>query len=173
MGKPNRGAQLHQGALFAKGEWLLFLHADSRMEKDWSKKMAKVIEKTSSKNYAWFFQFRVNKKSPIFKILELAVLLRSNIFKEPYGDQGLLLSKELYFKLGGYKEIHIMEDIDLIQRISRLNKLKGLKANLITDARRWEKVSIIKNTIRNALLRYRWSKGEDPEKLFNEYYSIK
>ncbi len=57
--KPNRGVQLHHGACNTNGEWLLFLHADSRMSMDWPETVKDIITKQSSKNIAWFFDFKV------------------------------------------------------------------------------------------------------------------
>ena len=113
------------------------------------------------------------RKGIWFRILEFCVFIRSNLLKRPYGDQGLLISKKLYFDLGGFKEIPIMEDIDIILRISKLKKLKALNLDIQTSSRRWEKGNIFFNAIKSAVLRYRWSQGETPKELFKNYYSKK
>ncbi len=171
--KANRGYQLNQGALISKGDWLLFLHADSRMPTNWYEKLKVFLERDNSNKYAWFFTFKINKKGLFFRLLEFGVFVRSNIFKRPYGDQGLLISKELYYELGGFKEIAIMEDIDLVMRILKLKKLRALNIDINVDGRRWENINILNNTFKNALLRYKWRKGDDISHLFKEYYSIK
>ncbi len=167
----NRGMQLHKGALIAKGEWLLFLHADSRLNKYWVEKVSRVIEEPLQKKYAWFFDFKVKSKGFVWSILELAVLIRSNLLKRPYGDQGLLLSKELYLQVGGYKEIPLMEDIDLIIRLGQINLIKALGVGIQTSTRKYENNNIFNIALKNAILRFQWHKGKDLRKLTKQYYS--
>ena len=76
----NRGLQLGVGASKAKGEWLLFLHADSRLDKVWVKKLLKIMQTKTSKNFAWYFDFKIKKYNLQFRILEFAVALRSHFF---------------------------------------------------------------------------------------------
>ena len=169
--KKSRGYQLKIGASKAKGDWLLFLHADSRLDPEWANSLLKIISKKSSKDSAWYFDFKVNRKEIIFRLLEIAVFIRSNLLKEPYGDQGLLISKELYLSTGGYKDLYLMEDLDFVQRLARARKLRGLGVCLITHGRKWSKGGVIKNAIKNASLRTRWRNGASTKMLFNEYYS--
>ena len=115
----NRGIQLHQGALKANGDWLLFLHADSIIPKSSLISIQDIIKSKANKSFAWFFNLRISKKGIMFRLLELAVYIRSNILREPYGDQGLLISRESYNISGGNKDLYLMEDIDLITRISK------------------------------------------------------
>ncbi len=169
----NRGLQMKKAALEASGEWLLFIHADCRLTRNSGKVISKHIQTKTHKEYAWFFNFKVNKRGFIFRLLELSVFIRSNLFKRPYGDQGLLITKELYMAFGGYKELRIMEDLDLVLRISKEKKIKCLGVNLISDGRKWDKGQVIKNAFKNAKLRKRWSKGENHKSLAKEYYSSK
>ena len=165
----NRGDQLHKGALNATGEWLLFLHADCRLPKNWVKILKPIINSSESQNKAWFFDFKTNTKSLAFFILEIAVFLRSSIFNQPYGDQGLLITKKTYQEAGGYKQLHIMEDIEFIMRLKKIVKLKRIKAPLYSNSRKWQKSNIIKRAIKNAIYRYRWTKGESTKILAKEY----
>ena len=89
-GKNNRGFQLNYGAKKAKGEWLLFIHADSRLKFNWSRAIVDILKKDS--NFIYYFDFKVNNKSFTFRFLEFFVNLRCFLFKTPYGDQGLLIS---------------------------------------------------------------------------------
>ena len=167
----NRGAQLHKGAMEARGEWLLFLHADCRMDKNWFSVINNVIENKLQENYAWFFDFKVKEKGIIWLALEIAVAIRSNLLKRPYGDQGLLISKGLYLKLGGFKELQIMEDLDFIIRINQKTLLKPLGLAIETSSRKYLKGNVITNSIKNAILRHKWKRGESIEKLAKSYYS--
>lgn len=165
----NRGDQLHRGAMRAKGDWLLFLHADCRLPKNWVEIIKQIINEPNSRRKVWFFDFKTDKKNIAFWILELAVSIRSSILKEPYGDQGLLINKKVYKELGGYKRMHIMEDIDFINRIKKEFELKRIKAPLYSNSRKWRRINIIKRAIKNSIYKYRWRKGEDTKKLAKEY----
>ena len=168
--EPNRGEQLGKGALHSNSEWLLFLHADSRLDKTWYKKISKVMTTRNTNNYAWFFDLKISNKNLIFRLVEVIVSIRSHIFKRPYGDQGLLINKELYLEIGGYKPLHLMEDLDLILRLSKENRIRGLHTKIYTDSRKWEKTNVLVQSLKNAILRQRWRKGESSKKLFHEYY---
>ena len=168
--EPNRGKQLNQGALNSCGEWLLFLHSDSRLCSNWSSRLIEIINKESSINYAWFFDFKIKDRRLDLSLLEIAVHFRSVFMQRPYGDQGLLITKNLYKKVGGYLNLHIMEDLDLIIRLSNKTKLKRIGLPLYTDSKKWKRISALKQSIKNANLRARWLKGESPRKLAEEYY---
>ena len=165
----NRGLQLGVGASKAKGEWLLFLHADSRLDKVWVKKLLKIMRTKTSKNFAWYFDFKIKKYNLQFRILEFAVALRSHFLQRPYGDQGLLIHKKLYHRAGGYSSLKIMEDVDLITRITKITKVKGIKENIYTDDKKWSNSNIIKRAIKNYKLRKKWRQGHDIDNLSKEY----
>tara|TARA_B100000579_G_scaffold101893_1_gene81100 strand:- start:384 stop:1007 length:624 start_codon:yes stop_codon:yes gene_type:complete len=165
----NRGYQLKAGALNAKGDWLLFLHADSRLGPRWVKKLYKIIQNKTSKNFAWYFDFKIKNNNLEFRFLEKAVALRSHFLQRPYGDQGLLIHKDLYYNSGGYSPLKIMEDIDFITRITKKNKLKSIRENIYTDDIKWSNTNIIKRALKNAKLRKKWRQGYDIDKLAKEY----
>ena len=167
----SRGLQLKYGASISNGEWLLFIHADSRLNNKWEQKVLGIIKKESCKKYAWYFDFKLDANGIGMRLLEIAVAFRSYFFQEPYGDQGLLISKELYEQVGGYSPISIMEDLELIHRLRVKTSIKRIGIELTTSARKWTGFNIINIAIKNAIFRYRWSRGEDPRQLSKEYYS--
>ncbi len=169
--KKNRGYQLHTGASKAKGDWLLFLHADSRLSPSWVKSLSQIIKNQKSKNFAWYFDFKIKKYNLEFRFLEIAVALRSHLLQHPYGDQGLLIDKDLYYNIGGYSSLKIMEDIDLITRVTKKTKVKRIRENLYTDDIKWNNSNIIKRAIKNAKLRKKWRQGYDIDNLSKEYNS--
>mgnify|MGYP003953915597 CR=1 FL=1 len=166
----NRGIQLHSGSCCTSGNWILFLHADCRMPKNWAEVLKKKINDPTSKSHAWFFDFKVQSKSIEFTLLEILVNMRSNLFKRPYGDQGLLINRYLYNQIGGYRPLHIMEDLDLIERLSKKVKLRSLGIPLYVDNRRWENINIINQAWKNASLRQRWRAGASSKSLSIKYY---
>ena len=166
--KKNRGFQLNYGAEKARGDWILFLHADSRLNKSWSKEIQYLIMKKSK--FIYYFKFKVNNKLFTYRILELFVNLRCFLFKSPYGDQGLLINKEIFNNYGGYKDIPLMEDFDFIRRINRKN-LVALKNSIYTSSRKWRKVNIILQAIYNWKLRRMWIKGVSLNEIYKKYYN--
>ena len=165
--KKNRGLQLNIGAKKAKGEWFIFIHADSRLSKGWLKKVKLIIRK--NENFIYFFKFKINNKKIIYRFLEIAVNLRSLIFKAPYGDQGLIIHRGTYFKNKGYRKIPLMEDLDFVKRLKNNVQLKMLNVPIYTSSRKWEKTNILFQAFKNWNLRQRWIRGESIESLYNEY----
>ena len=169
--KKNRGYQLKTGASNARGDWLLFLHADSRLRIGWVRSLSQIIQNKKSKNFAWYFDFKIKKDNLEYRFLEIAVALRSLFLQHPYGDQGLLIHKDLYSKTGGYSSLKIMEDIDLITRITKKTKLRRIRESIYTDDRKWTNSNIIKRAIKNYKLRKKWRQGYDIDNLSKEYNS--
>ena len=166
--KKSRGFQLNMGAKKAKGEWLIFMHADSRLRHDWLKKVKSVI--SNDENSVYFFKFKVNSKKIIYRFLEILVNIRSFIFKDPYGDQGLIIHRRIYYKNKGYKKIPLMEDLDFIKRLKNKVKLKMIRIPIYTSSRKWEKTNIIFQAFKNWHFRKRWLKGESIKSLYDDYY---
>ena len=166
--KKNRGFQLNIGAKKAEGNWFIFLHADSRLNQGWLKKINSVIR--SDINFIYFFKFKINNTKILFRILEIVVNIRSYLFKDPYGDQGLLIHKTTYFKNKGYKKIPLMEDLDFIKRLKNKVSFKMLNIPIYTSSRKWEKTNIISQAFKNWNYRKRWFRGESIKSLYDDYY---
>ena len=169
--KKNRGYQLKTGASNARGDWLLFIHADSRLNPRWEKSLYKILKNRKSEKFAWYFDFKINKDNLEFRFLEIAVALRSYFLQRPYGDQGLLIHRDLYFDLGGFYSLKIMEDVEFITRITKKTKVKRIKEYIYTDDIKWSDSNIIKRAIKNSILRQKWRDGYNIEKLSEEYDS--
>ncbi len=169
--EPNRGSQLNCGAVSTSGEWLLFLHADSRMASNWPNALENIINNKASDNICWFFDFRVQDKGVFLRLMEIAVAIRSNLFKRPYGDQGLLISRSLYKKIGGYKPLYLMEDLDIIIRITKEVELRRIGLPLFINGRGWKNISVVAKALKNARLRKSWYEGKNSKDLSKEYYN--
>ena len=164
----NRGLQLNIGAKHSKGEWLIFLHADTRLTYDWFAKIKSVFKK--NKNFIYYFKFKINDKKIIYRVLEFFVYLRSKYLKQPYGDQGLIIHRSTYFKNNGYRNIPLMEDLDFLRRLNKKNDLKQLNLPIFISSRKWERTNIFLQAIRNWHFRKRWLKGESLKSIYSDYY---
>ena len=163
----NRGLQLDIGAKNSKGEWLIFLHADTRLTHDWFKKINSFLK--GNKNSIYYFEFKINHKKIIYRVLEILVNFRSKFFKQPYGDQGLIIHRTTYFKNNGFRKIPLMEDIDFLRRLNKKN-LKQLNFPIFISSRKWEKTNIFLQAIKNWHFRRRWLKGESLRSIYSDYY---
>jgi len=164
----NRGLQLDIGAKNSKGEWLIFLHADTRLTHDWFRKINTVLK--LGKNYIYFFKFKISNKKVIYRVLEILVNFRGKYLKQPYGDQGLIIHRTTYFKNNGFRKIPLMEDVDFLRRLNNKKVLKQLNLPIFTSSRKWEKSNILSQALKNWNLRRRWLKGESIESIYSDYY---
>ncbi len=164
----NRGLQLDIGAKNSKGEWLIFLHADTRLTHDWFKKINSFLQ--GNKNIIYYFEFKINHKKIIYRVLEILVNIRSKFFKQPYGDQGLIIHRTTYFKNNGFKNIPLMEDVDFLRRLNKKKDLKQLNFPILISSRKWERTNIFFQAIKNWHFRRRWLKGESSRSIYSDYY---
>ena len=164
----NRGLQLDMGANISKGDWLLFLHADTRLTHDWLKTINSLLE--GNKNNIYYFEFKINHKKIIYRVLEILVNIRSKFFKQPYGDQGLIIHRTIYFKNNGFRNIPLMEDVDFLMRLNQKKDLKQLNFPIFISSRKWERTNIFFQAIKNWHFRRRWLKGESLTSIYSDYY---
>jgi len=164
----NRGLQLDMGAKNSKGDWLIFLHADTRLNNDWFKKTNSFLK--GNKNSIYYFKFKINHKKIIYRVLEILVNFRSKYLKQPYGDQGLIIHRTTYFKNNGFRKIPLMEDVDFLRRLNKKKDLKQLNIPIFISSRKWERTNIFLQAIKNWHFRRRWLKGESLKSIYSDYY---
>jgi rSAM/selenodomain-associated transferase 2 len=144
-----RGSQLAAGAKAATQPWLLFLHADTKLGKAWQIEVQNFIKAESEPHCAAVFKFALDDPSPAARRLEKIVAWRCRWFGLPYGDQGLLISREHYDEIGGYAGLLLFEDVDIIRRIGRRH-IRYLDTPATTSADRYKKSGYVLRPIRNA-----------------------
>jgi rSAM/selenodomain-associated transferase 2 len=163
-----RGRQLAAGAAAARGEWLLFLHADTALDDDWRRDAARFIERTGARERAAAFRFAFDDDAPAARRAAWWVRLRCRVLALPYGDQGLLISRSFYDALGGYRDLPLMEDVDIVRRIGR-QRLTILDACAVTSAEKYRRDGYGRRARRNLWLLARYLMGADPAELAKAY----
>lgn len=168
---PGRGAQLAAGARWLDmqarpAEWRLFVHADTCLEAGWG--AAAVAHVTKQAHRAAAFRFALDDDSAGARRLEAMVRLRCAMFRLPYGDQGMLISTALYRALGGYQDMPLFEDVDLVRRLGR-GRLRMLDARAVTSAERFQAEGYLARSVRNLWLLARYFSGVNVHSLAREY----
>jgi rSAM/selenodomain-associated transferase 2 len=148
-----RGRQLAAGAAAARFPWLLFLHADTVLDVGWSSRAVAFMREVDTGERApaaAAFRFRLDDRGLAPRVLEGMVRLRCRLLGLPYGDQGLLIQRRLFDSIGGYRDLPIMEDVDIVRRLGR-RRLALLDAAAVTSADRYRSEGYLARSLRNQI----------------------
>ncbi len=145
---PGRGEQLAVGAEASTAPWLLFLHADTQLDDVAWAALAAYIARPDTGSSAAVFRLKLDDPAWQARVVELGVRLRVAVLSLPYGDQGLLIHRDLYAAVGGFAALPLMEDVDLVRRLGR-RRLHLLEGAAETSAERWRRRGWIRQTARN------------------------
>ncbi len=148
--EPGRGKQLVVGGMRAKGEWFLFLHADTELSHGWFDEAENFMKDDTNFRHAAVFGFLLDDDTPASHVLEKIVNWRTRLLGLPYGDQGLLISRSFYRDLHGYAPLAIMEDVEIIRRIGR-DRLHIFNAQAITSADKYRHDGYLFRPLKNIL----------------------
>ena len=163
-----RGPQLQAGAAAARGEWLLFLHADCRPAAGWEESVARFIAGPGAAGRAGYFGYAAEDASPAARRLERLVAWRCRALALPYGDQGLLIARPLYDAVGGFAALPLMEDVDLVRRLGR-GRLQPIAATVRASARRYRAGGWVRRPLRNLLCLLLYFAGLPPRHIARLY----
>ncbi len=164
-----RGGQMNAGASLGKGAILLFLHADTRLPDN---AFSYIADAMDGEEYAGgAFELGIKSDRRVFSLIEKFVALRTRLTRIPYGDQAIFIKKDVFNRIRGFKEIPIMEDVDLMRRLRKSgDKIYIIPEKVKTSPRRWEKEGILFCTLRNWTITILYLFGAKPERLA-KYYS--
>jgi rSAM/selenodomain-associated transferase 2 len=168
LSRPGRGTQLNRGAEAASGEILVFLHADTKLPPDALIRIGQALRDRTLAGGA--FDLAIDSPRPVFRLIERAASLRTRLTRIPYGDQAIFLRRVRYRSLGGYRDLSIMEDVDLMRRLKHSGgRIAILPERAVTSARRWEQEGILTTTLRNWFLVTLFLFGVDAGRLVRWY----
>jgi len=159
---------MNTGASAASGDILLFLHADTILEAGWAVAVLSVLEDSSISGGA--FTLGIQSQLWKYRLVEEWVKLRCRLCLLPYGDQAIFVRKSAFDIIGGYKNIPLMEDVDLIEKLKKLGTIVLLKKEAITSERRWSKNGLIKTAALNQIIMLLYKIGFNPDRLARMYY---
>ena len=179
-----RGAQLKAGAQYAMGvqsdkgaisdestqsikaNWLLFMHGDSIIDERWCEAVRAHMQGNGQR--AAYFKLRFDDQGWRPRLLERLVALRCRLFALPYGDQAMLISRTLYERVGGYKDMPLMEDVDLVKRLGR-GQLQSYRQVITTSAERYQRAGYFSRIIKNSYCLYLYFTATPIEKIKKVY----
>ncbi|MCA1786369.1 MAG: TIGR04283 family arsenosugar biosynthesis glycosyltransferase [Desulfotignum sp.] len=160
-----RARQMNQGAAIANGEILLFVHADTFLPEDAPKLITNLLSENPDL-VGGAFSLGIDDDRLPLKIIEWSANLRSRLTRVPYGDQSIFLRKDDFDRMGGFREIPIMEDLELMTRIRKKGgSIHILEQKSVTSSRRWKKEGISICTLRNWLIRLLYHCGVSADRL--------
>jgi rSAM/selenodomain-associated transferase 2 len=164
VSEKGRARQMNQGARTALGDILLFLHADTELPPDAFGSISSVMQDGSLVGGA--FDLGIGEKGLPFRLIESIASFRSRLTRIPYGDQAIFLTRDYFTKLDGYKEIPLMEDVELMRRVKAAGgKICIIRKRVKTSARRWKREGVLRCTARNWTIMLLYLLGVAPERL--------
>ncbi|HUV12519.1 MAG TPA: TIGR04283 family arsenosugar biosynthesis glycosyltransferase [Acidobacteriota bacterium] len=149
ISEPGRGKQMNVGAKMGKGEILLFLHGDTILPQGYHARVISLLETEGV--VAGAFLLSIEGRPVSLRIIERVVNLRARILQMPFGDQALFMKKSVFEQVGGFREIPLMEDFDLVRALRKLGKIGMAEESVLTSGRRWERFGPWRTTLMNQI----------------------
>jgi rSAM/selenodomain-associated transferase 2 len=164
-----RSLQMNTGANSASGDILLFLHADTLLPLNAFNSICKTMDDAAFCGGA--FRLKLDSNELFLKLVSFTASLRPYITGIPFGDQAIFMKKKYFMDIGGFKEIPLMEDTELMKRVKRSGgKISIIKDPVVSSARKWHKDGLFFNTFKNHLVRFLYWAGVSPKRLYEIYY---
>lgn len=171
LSPPGRGRQMNAGAAQARGDFLLFLHADCTLGDGALAAATRCLDRTGA--VAGCFSMCVRADGPLYRSIDAAASARVRLTGLVYGDQGLFLRRETFFRLGGFPGVHFMEDVLFSKRLRRHGRVVVLRDRIFVSPRRWQRVGLVRQTVRNWTLLALAAAGVHPDRLAQHYPAVR
>jgi rSAM/selenodomain-associated transferase 2 len=167
-----RAQQMNLGAKVATGDILVFLHADSLLPNRFDELIRSALLRSKQPGkpvIAGAFALQIDAPQPQLRWVEWGVNIRSGFCQMPYGDQAIFLRAAVFRSIGGFQDLPIMEDFELIQRLKKQGEIVIIKNPVLTSARRWLQKGILQTTMINQLMILGYLLGVSPDRLRQLY----
>ncbi len=162
-----RARQMNAGAAVARGDVLLFLHADTQLPADADFRVLAVL---ACARCVWGrFDIRLAGRNPVYRLIEFMINLRSRVSGIATGDQAIFVRRSIFQTLGGYPDIPLMEDIAICRALKRFARPYCLRVRAVTSCRRWEQRGILRTIILMWCLRLAYALGVSAGRLAGYY----
>lgn len=164
---PGRAHQMNLGAKAADGEVLLFLHGDTSLPERFEQWIGQTLAQPGV--VAGAFELQIDGQGWGLRLVEWGVKWRSRLFQLPYGDQAIFLKTSVFQDIGGFPELPIMEDFELVRRLKRLGRIAIAPVAVCTSDRRWQQLGILKTTLVHQLVLLAYVLRVPPEAIARWY----
>lgn len=167
--QPGRAKQMNCGAQAAQGEWLFFLHADTRLTPEACQRLLRLSRQETSD---WGrFDVIIEGQHPLLKLVAWMMNQRSRLTSIATGDQMIFMHRSLYQAVGGFPDQPLMEDVEISTRLRHLKKPLCCRERIRTSGRRWDERGFWSTVWLMWCLRWRYWRGASAEELVKVYYS--
>jgi len=164
-GASGRGAQMNLGARASSSRWLLFLHADCAPPSGW----LRAITGSEPHIVGGWFRLGLDDGAWQARVMERVVGWRVGVFGLAYGDQGIFVRRDVFERLGGFREWPLMEDVDMVRRLRHVGHVASLPLTVRSSARRWRHDGWLRRSVRNVCLLLLYFLGVSPARLARWY----
>lgn len=159
-----RAAQMNAGAGVVAGRWLLFLHADSRLPPPARRALLTAIVDEPELEAA-VFAFAIDLPPGWKRFIEIGQALRQMLYGLPYGDQGLLVRRELFETVGGFPDVPLLEDVAALRALGRRARVRTLPGAILTSGRRYRRDGVVRTWLRHTAIILLYHLGVTPHRL--------
>lgn len=166
-GQSGRARQMNAGAIVSSGEAIAFVHADTIVPSTFARDIEVAL--TDARVAGGRFDLAFDIRGPTFDLVATMINLRSRIMRSATGDQAIFVRREVFDRLGGYADIDLCEDVDLMRRMRRVGRVACLRSRVITSARRWQRAGLVRTVLRMWLIKTLFLAGVSPAWLKRHY----
>ncbi len=171
VSRPGRSFQQNAGAAVAGGDVLVFVHADTFLPRGFGRHIREAL--SCPKTVFGAFSLDFYPLTRFLKCIRRTADLRTRVLKTPYGDQGIFIRKSVFYKVGGFAPIPIMEDLDLVRRLKRQGDFCLARGRALTSSRRWEKQGGFLRTVKNQAQILAYFSGVRPQRIARWYGDVR